>query len=126
MPKFIIKFFNKMWETVLRVWDWLTDFWCDLKSDPFAMISFWILIFFLLFLGGFFNNKEAGASIVETKCPAGQYEIDEGVCKSEPTGCPYGDSIPVDDPKCAPPEELDTDTNVGTKPEQESSSQSLK
>ncbi len=25
--------------------------------------------------------------------------------KPEPTGCPYGDSIPVDSPKCVPPAE---------------------
>lgn len=42
------------------------------------------------------------------QCPAGSYRIggtdSEPVCKAEPTGCPYGDSIPVDSPKCAPPE----------------------
>lgn len=29
---------------------------------------------------------------------------DEGVaiCRPAPTGCPYGDSIPLDSPKCAP------------------------
>lgn len=43
-------------------------------------------------------------------CPAGSYEIgrkEQGgdpICKLEPTGCPYGDSIPLDSPKCAPPE----------------------
>lgn len=26
------------------------------------------------------------------------------VCKRAPTGCPYGDSIPLDSPKCAAPE----------------------
>lgn len=42
-------------------------------------------------------------------CPAGSYEIgrkEQGgnpICKLEPTGCPYGDSIPLDSPKCAPP-----------------------
>lgn len=34
------------------------------------------------------------------RCPEGSYEIgskDEGpLCKLEPTGCPYGDSIPMD------------------------------
>lgn len=34
------------------------------------------------------------------KCPAGSYEIDrtedgKPICKAEPTGCPYGDSIPL-------------------------------
>lgn len=31
---------------------------------------------------------------------------DQGVaiCKSAPTGCPYGDSIPLDSPKCTAPD----------------------
>lgn len=29
-----------------------------------------------------------------------------------PTGCPYGDSIPVDSPKCVPPAENVTSQNV--------------
>lgn len=40
------------------------------------------------------------------QCPSGSYRIggtdQQPVCKSEPTGCPYGDSIPLDSPKCAP------------------------
>lgn len=41
-------------------------------------------------------------------CPAGSYNIgiskdDKPLCKLEPTGCPYGDSIPLDSSKCAPP-----------------------
>ena len=45
-------------------------------------------------------------------CPDGSYNIGiekngEVICKLEPTGCPYGDSIPLDSPKCVPsPEEL--------------------
>lgn len=40
-------------------------------------------------------------------CPAGTDEIghdDSGslICKQQPTGCPYGDNIPVDSIKCAP------------------------
>jgi len=27
-----------------------------------------------------------------------------------PTGCPYGDSIPLDSPKCAPPPEIQEPT----------------
>lgn len=33
-------------------------------------------------------------------------ETGAAVCRSAPTGCPYGDSIPVDSPKCAPPNPL--------------------
>lgn len=38
----------------------------------------------------------------EYSCPQGSYPIGDGICKQEPTGCPYGDSIPLDSPKCAP------------------------
>ena len=52
------------------------------------------------------HNPASAAPPAHT-CPAGTYEIGrEGnypICKNEPTGCPYGDSIPVDSPKCAPP-----------------------
>lgn len=41
-----------------------------------------------------------------TICPNGSYPIDMGeiICKVEPTGCPYGDSIPLDSTKCVAPE----------------------
>lgn len=39
------------------------------------------------------------------ECAPGSYSIGDGICKQEPTGCPYGDSIPIDSPKCAPPQE---------------------
>lgn len=36
-----------------------------------------------------------------SECPAGSYDIGiskdgQPICKLEPTGCPYGDSIPMD------------------------------
>lgn len=44
-------------------------------------------------------------------CPDGSYNIGtkDGVnpiCKLEPTGCPWGDSIPLDSPKCTPPSDI--------------------
>lgn len=39
-------------------------------------------------------------------CPAGTYDAG-GFCKNEPTGCPFGDSIPLDSPKCAPPSDIE-------------------
>jgi hypothetical protein len=53
--------------------------------------------------GGYFLGIVTAATPYE--CPAGSYAIGDGVCKNEPTGCPYGDSIPLDSPKCAPPPE---------------------
>lgn len=43
----------------------------------------------------------------KASCPDGTYNINteaDPVCKQQPTGCPYADSIPVDSPKCVPPE----------------------
>lgn len=48
-----------------------------------------------------FNQIEANAQADPTvnRCPAGSYEIgsktEEPLCRLEPTGCPYGDSIPL-------------------------------
>jgi len=43
------------------------------------------------------------ASAAKLECESGTYDAG-GFCKVEPTGCPYGDSIPLDSPKCAPPQ----------------------
>ena len=53
-----------------------------------------------------------GAEPTPETCPAGSYEIDRKddgspLCRLEPTGCPYGDSIPLDSPHCAPPSSPD-------------------
>jgi len=52
------------------------------------------------------------ASAQTTDCPAGSYSIGiekngEHICKLEPTGCPFGDSIPLDSPKCVPPADIE-------------------
>lgn len=44
-------------------------------------------------------------------CPDGSYNIGitkdgNPLCKLEPTGCPWGDSIPLDSPKCTPPSDI--------------------
>lgn len=50
------------------------------------------------------------ANAMPSNCPGGSYSIGinkDGsgeVCKAQPTGCAYGDSIPLDSPKCAPGE----------------------
>jgi len=41
------------------------------------------------------------------QCSEGQYPIGDNICKNEPTGCPYGDSIPLDTPKCVAPPVLE-------------------
>lgn len=45
------------------------------------------------------------------ECPDGTVNIgteQEPICRDEPTGCPNGDSIPVDSPKCEEEEEEET------------------
>jgi hypothetical protein len=65
------------------------------------MITKLILLFALgltmLIMG--LSNLFAHAEPVKT-CPAGSYDVgisktNELLCKLEPTGCPYGDSIPI-------------------------------
>lgn len=66
-----------------------------------------ILIAILILALGFTIKAGANEPISEPeKCPAGSYEIGyidedrkEPICKLEPTGCPYGDSIPLG-PQC--------------------------
>jgi len=54
-------------------------------------------------------DQPSGFYTADDGCPDGSYNIGETkvdgevICKLEPTGCPYGDSIPLDSPKCAPP-----------------------
>ena len=45
-------------------------------------------------------NQFVSTNAQEAICPAGSYNIgenrtEEPLCKLEPTGCPYGDSIPL-------------------------------
>ncbi len=49
-----------------------------------------------------YSLSDAAAEHQEvSKCPEGSYEIGnklgEPICKAEPTGCVYGDSIPLED-----------------------------
>lgn len=65
-----------------------------------------------------------GEQVSTKTCPAGSYEIGrkepggDPICKLEPTGCPYGDSIPLDMcDKFAPPKEVQpTTTEPATVP----------
>jgi len=67
----------------------------------------WLIILGLVFL--LFYTLKVAASGEANPCPSGSYQIDvrdgKPLCKLEPTGCPYGDSIPLDSPKCAAPVE---------------------
>lgn len=59
---------------------------------------------------GFTSGKsEPANAAVGDRCPAGSYEIGDRdgqpICKLEPTGCPWGDSVPME--KCAPPSDIE-------------------
>lgn len=57
-----------------------------------------------------FEPVERTSASEEASCPSGSYLIGydkDGVnpiCKLEPTGCPFGDSVPLD--KCTPPPDI--------------------
>lgn len=70
--------------------------------------------------------KSLKDGICRPGCPSGSYEIgrsDNGyaICKNQPTGCPYGDSIPLDSPKCAPntAEEVEAAKQAATPPQEQ-------
>lgn len=58
------------------------------------------ILFLVFLLGLLLTPKLLNKSVKPhaTQCPPGSYSIDEHVCKKEPTGCPYGDSLPLE--KC--------------------------
>lgn len=67
------------------------------KLFVLLVIDLTLLIYLFVFW-----KAEAMVQEVPATCPAGSYEIGrkepdgEPICKLEPTGCPYGDSIPMD------------------------------
>lgn len=75
-----------------------------------------ILIVIILIVGFILISQTVGAvstPVGAKECPAGTFlvtyednDFQKPICKGEPTGCPYGDQIPVDSPKCVPPVEL--------------------
>ena len=67
---------------------------------------FWFIALFLVLIALFYLRQSKALVIpaaAAAQCPAGSYSLGDGACKLEPTGCPYGDSIPIDSPKCVPP-----------------------
>lgn len=68
---------------------------------------FWFLFLVLTLVVIFYARQMKPLANAAAECPAGSYSLGDGACKLEPTGCPYGDSIPIDSPKCvAPPTEV--------------------
>lgn len=61
-----------------------------------------VIIAIVVFVSGFTTSVAYQSINAEFSCPEGSYQIGEDVCKAEPTGCPYGDSIPIDSEKCVP------------------------
>ena len=69
------------------------------KIANVAAITGYALLAISLIMYYLYTN--ANAAKPPTNCPSGSYQIaidDQGnpVCKQDPTGCPYGDSIPMD------------------------------
>lgn len=108
--------------------------WYNWTGDPmwdeYCKVGAIIIVICLLFLGLLFGMFfSANAQQQPKSCPAGSYDIGitkdgDPICKLEPTGCPYGDSIPMDmcdkfkpaEPVQQPPEVLsETLTQEGGK-----------
>lgn len=70
------------------------------------------------------NSKAEGG--YNYTCPAGSYPIGDGNCKNEPTGCPWGDSIPKDSEKCAPPKNESEGSNGSSQNNNQGSTASKK
>lgn len=93
------------------------------KLKVLAILSMWGASFY--FAGSAVHNVSATETYTgDATCPNGTYVIgydkgDEGVpiCKQNPTGCPYADSIPADSPKCGPPENQSTTGKDATPPD---------
>jgi len=68
-----------------------------------AAIIAWVLLDVLFVLVQLKNRPSVSyvAQATAITCPTGQYNAGD-FCRVIPTGCPYGDSIPVDSPKCVP------------------------
>lgn len=60
-----------------------------------------IILYVLLAPVNRYNDKLFSQQVV---CPSGSYDAG-GFCKQEPTGCPYGDSIPMDNCQKFTPQE---------------------
>ena len=60
-----------------------------------------LIIGLLVAVIGTWITRAEGTEQQPRLCPAGSYDIGitkdgDPICKLEPTGCPYGDSIPMD------------------------------
>lgn len=69
------------------------------KIKSFVLIAT-ALIAALIFVA-IMTARVSGGETQHSTCPAGSYDIGiskdgSPICKLEPTGCPYGDSIPMD------------------------------
>lgn len=64
------------------------------------VVVFIISLFAVVFLAtDVISEPVEGTNTHESVCPDTSYNInteEDPICKSEPTGCPYGDSIPMD------------------------------
>ncbi len=71
------------------------------KAIIFTCALLAAMLFVLVMLAEVGKTQSEPVSVPQhSKCPAGSYDIDitkdgNPICKLEPTGCPYGDSIPL-------------------------------
>lgn len=81
-----------------------------MNKDRRDLIIIWTIVFVLM-IAGYIALRLYTRDVPRTdrtrpsatfSCPAGTFDTGAQACKIIPTGCPYGDSIPLD--KCQAPE----------------------
>lgn len=79
-----------------------------MKRDKAINIFWSVLLTLLLLPTAIYLGSIVKASAVQSTvvCPPNSTPLANGLCKDEPTGCPYGDSIPLDSPKCVAPNDI--------------------
>lgn len=69
----------------------------------------WALGFALVGWFIWYTNSDApraeAISVTIKNCPEGSYSIGDGICKLEPTGCPWAEQTPLD--QCVPPPDIE-------------------
>jgi hypothetical protein len=83
----------------------------QLKKQRYGLLAMGLVLTIGIVVGALVMPTKQAQAEAKT-CPAGTYQIGwdrddptNPTCKNEPTGCPFGDSVPMD--KCTPPPDLE-------------------
>lgn len=81
------------------------------KRQRYGVLALGAVLMLGVLAGSIFMPTRPAQATTKS-CPAGSYQIGwdkddptQPVCKMEPTGCPFGDSVPLD--RCTPPPDIE-------------------